>query len=75
MRVLPFKPYTHLQGDLNLVNRLSNHYIWPDLGPKMYNAYGSNDGEGGAGTTNLHLDMADAVNIMLYASYLDNIPI
>jgi lysine-specific demethylase 3 len=41
----------------------------------MYNAYGSNDGEGGAGTTNLHLDMADAVNIMIYASYLDNLPI
>ncbi|KAI8049860.1 hypothetical protein BDF22DRAFT_696996 [Syncephalis plumigaleata] len=75
MRVLPFKPYTHLYGDLNLVNRLSDHYIWPDLGPKMYNAYGSSDGEGGAGTTNLHLDMADAVNIMIYASYLDNLPI
>jgi lysine-specific demethylase 3 len=35
----------------------------------MYNAYGSSDlGKGGIGTTPIHLDMADAVNIMMYAS-------
>lgn len=40
----------------------------PDLGPKMYNAYASNDeGPRGFGTTNLHNDMADAVNIMMFA--------
>ncbi|KAJ1923106.1 hypothetical protein LPJ71_000961, partial [Coemansia sp. S17] len=42
-------------------------FVPPDLGPKMYCAYGSSDGEGGVGTTNLHCDMADAVNIMAYA--------
>ena len=37
-------------------------------GPKMYNAMASFDGEGSKGSTRLHLDMADAVNVMLYAA-------
>ncbi|RKO92238.1 hypothetical protein BDK51DRAFT_2258, partial [Blyttiomyces helicus] len=68
MNALPFKPYFHRSGELNLSARLAPSYLPPDLGPKMYNAYGSGDGEGGVGTTNLHLDMADAVNIMAFAS-------
>jgi hypothetical protein len=74
MDALPFKPYTHREGTFNLACRLPENYVPPDLGPKMYNAYGSSDGEGGAGTTNLHLDMADAVNVLVYASYVDNLP-
>ncbi|KAJ2064044.1 hypothetical protein GGI17_001236 [Coemansia sp. S146] len=54
-------------GQFNLVNRLPAEFVPPDLGPKMYCAYGSSDGEGGVGTTNLHCNMADAVNIMAYA--------
>ncbi|KXN84230.1 Lysine-specific demethylase 3A [Leucoagaricus sp. SymC.cos] len=41
--------------------------IAPDLGPKMYNALASSLQEGSRGTTKLHMDMADAVNIMTYA--------
>ncbi|KAJ2067638.1 hypothetical protein GGI08_001278 [Coemansia sp. S2] len=67
MRALPFPEYTQRQGQFNLVNRLPTEFVPPDLGPKMYCAYGSSDGEGGVGTTNLHCDMADAVNIMAYA--------
>lgn len=68
MEALPFPEYTHREGTFNLANRLPERLNPPDLGPKMYCAYASNDGEGGVGTTNLHCDMADAVNIMAYAS-------
>lgn len=34
----------------------------------MYNAFASSELKGGKGSTRLHMDMADAVNIMLYAS-------
>ncbi|KAJ1743773.1 hypothetical protein LPJ68_000716, partial [Coemansia sp. RSA 1086] len=68
MKALPFPEYTQRDGAFNLVNKLPAEFVPPDLGPKMYCAYGSNDKEGGNGTTNLHCDMADAVNIMAYAA-------
>ncbi|KAJ2364974.1 hypothetical protein H4S01_003495 [Coemansia sp. RSA 2610] len=68
MDALPFPEYTQRDGKFNLANQLPSEFVPPDLGPKMYCAYGSSDGEGGVGTTNLHCDMADAVNIMAYAS-------
>ncbi|KAF0536220.1 lysine-specific demethylase 3 [Gigaspora margarita] len=68
MFALPFKKYTHRNGAFNLASRLPPKTNPPDLGPKMYNAYGSTDEVGGKGTTNLHLDMTDAVNIMTYAT-------
>jgi lysine-specific demethylase 3 len=37
-------------------------------GPKMYNAMSSFESAGSKGSTRLHMDMADAVNIMTYAS-------
>ncbi|CAG8844590.1 7795_t:CDS:2, partial [Racocetra persica] len=68
MFALPFKRYTHRNGSFNLSARLPPKTNPPDLGPKMYNAYGSTDEIGGKGTTNLHLDMTDAVNLMAYAT-------
>ncbi|KAJ1642817.1 hypothetical protein LPJ64_005363 [Coemansia asiatica] len=68
MDALPFKPYTQPGGKLNMAARLTPECLPPDLGPKMYCAYGSSDAKGGFGTTNLHCDMADAVNIMAYAA-------
>ncbi|KAJ2119898.1 hypothetical protein IW147_005487 [Coemansia sp. RSA 720] len=68
MKALPFPEYTQRAGAFNLANQLPSEFLPPDLGPKMYCAYGSSDGEGGVGTTNLHCDMADAVNIMTYAA-------
>jgi len=38
------------------------------LGPKMYNAMASSDTPGTKGSTRLHMDMADAVNVMLYSA-------
>ncbi|GFY62988.1 lysine-specific demethylase 3A [Trichonephila inaurata madagascariensis] len=65
MRGLPLPEYTHRDGILNLAGRLPSFFVRPDLGPKMYNAYGSALYPT-KGTTNLHLDVSDAVNVMVY---------
>lgn len=65
MKVLPLSEYTHRNGRLNLASRLPDCFVRPDLGPKMYNAYGSALYPS-KGTTNLHLDISDAVNVMVY---------
>ncbi|KAJ3099571.1 hypothetical protein HK100_004868 [Physocladia obscura] len=75
-RSVPFADYSSFTGARNLAARLPQEFLPPDLGPKMYNAFGSSDGEHvgqkGFGTTPIHLDMADAVNVMMYASTLEN---
>uniref|UniRef100_A0A8B9K753 Lysine-specific demethylase n=1 Tax=Astyanax mexicanus TaxID=7994 RepID=A0A8B9K753_ASTMX len=64
---LPLPEYTKRDGRLNLASRLPNFFVRPDLGPKMYNAYGLISTEDRkVGTTNLHLDVSDAVNVMVY---------
>ncbi|XP_078359061.1 uncharacterized protein LOC144643626 isoform X2 [Oculina patagonica] len=65
MNNVPLPEYTRRDGSRNLVSRLPDFFVKPDLGPKMYNAYGSAACPK-EGTTNLHLDMSDAVNIMVY---------
>lgn len=65
MKVLPLSDYTHRGGRLNLAGRLPDCFVRPDLGPKMYTAYGSAL-HPTKGTTNLHLDISDAVNVMVY---------
>ncbi|XP_075732441.1 lysine-specific demethylase 3 isoform X2 [Rhipicephalus microplus] len=65
MKVLPLPEYTHRDGVFNLVGRLPECFVRPDLGPKMYSAYGSALYPN-KGTTNLHLDVSDAVNVMVY---------
>ncbi|BET01767.1 JmjC domain, hydroxylase [Nesidiocoris tenuis] len=65
MKALPMAEYTHRNGRLNLASRLPDCFVRPDLGPKMYTAYGSAV-HPSAGTTNLHLDISDAVNVMVY---------
>ncbi|CAM9739308.1 unnamed protein product [Lampetra fluviatilis] len=64
---LPLPEYTKRDGRLNLATRLPDYFVRPDLGPKMYNAYGlALEGDRKVGTTNLHLDVSDAVNVMVY---------
>lgn len=65
MKSLPMGEYTFRTGELNLASRLPTYFVPPDLGPKMYNAYGSAL-HSDKGTTNLHLDVSDAVNVMVY---------
>ncbi|KAI5790605.1 hypothetical protein DFH27DRAFT_570624 [Peziza echinospora] len=75
---VPSPEYSTRLGWLNLASRGPVGWVRPDLGPKMYCAYPAVDFlpkervEGQKvvvkGTTNLHLDMTDAVNIMVYTS-------
>jgi lysine-specific demethylase 3 len=53
---------------MNLAARFPEDLVTPDLGPKMYIAHASSDARNGQGTTKLHLDITDAVNIMTFAA-------
>ncbi|EPT02793.1 hypothetical protein FOMPIDRAFT_54959 [Fomitopsis schrenkii] len=64
----PVPNYVRRDGVLNLASHFPSNTVAPDLGPKMYNAMASFDAKDSKGTTRLHMDMADAVNIMLYAA-------
>lgn len=68
MDALPMPEYTKRNGDLNLASRLPEFFVKPDLGPKMYIAYGLAKYPQ-SGTTNLHLDVSDAVNVMVFVSH------
>lgn len=73
MESLPLKDYTQREGNLNLASRLPACFVRPDLGPKMYSAYGDtamcrHPKTRLLGTTNLHLDVSDAVNVMAFVS-------
>lgn len=65
MKWIPLGDYTLRQGRLNLARSIPEFFIRPDLGPKMYIAYG-NALYPETGTTNLHIDMSDACNVMVY---------
>lgn len=73
MNCLPLKEYTHRNGIYNLASRLPESIVRPDLGPKMYTAYGNaGTTHKQVGTTNLHLDISDAVNVMVYVAITKN---
>lgn len=63
---VPVPDYVRRDGVGNVGSHFPSNTIAPDLGPKMYNALASSLCEGSKGTTRLHMDMADAVNIMTY---------
>ncbi|KAG8794161.1 hypothetical protein FRC12_000341 [Ceratobasidium sp. 428] len=67
MNALPIPNYTRRDGVLNLASHFAINAVAPDLGPKMYNAFKSSEGTSGQGSTRLHMDMADAVNVMMFA--------
>lgn len=75
----PISKYTSRESGLNLAANLPDFFGKPDLGPKLYIAYGSLTdlrSTDQIGTTNLHVDISDAFNIMMYVgnsreSYLD----
>jgi lysine-specific demethylase 3 len=78
MQALPFPQYTHREGVLNLAKYFPRQYVPPDLGPKMYNAYGRHASWRGmdpqtnkGGHTNLHCDVSDAVNVMVDVGFDD----
>ncbi len=82
MNALPLQEYTRREGKFNMASSLPSFFVKPDLGPKLYCAYGKRELNkinvqlyvfvliGSAvnatlGTTNLHLDIASAVNVMV----------
>ncbi|KAI0080657.1 hypothetical protein K474DRAFT_1614902 [Panus rudis PR-1116 ss-1] len=67
-RATPVPNYVRRDGVLNIASHFPSNTVAPDLGPKMYNAMASFESAGSKGSTRLHMDMADAVNIMLYAA-------
>ncbi|KAI9295466.1 hypothetical protein K502DRAFT_277695, partial [Neoconidiobolus thromboides FSU 785] len=73
MNLIPFPEYMRYDGKFNLVSYLPDIHVVPDLGPKMYNSYYYENGKE-FGTTPLHLDAADAINIMNYSSGGPNEP-
>lgn len=86
---LPLPDYTRRDGKFNMAASLPSFFVKPDLGPKMYNAYGKRNSVPlltvcsiysllslcsvflgspsypSSGTTNLHLDISSAVNVMV----------
>ena len=65
MRSLPMPEYTLRSGRLNIAGYIPDYFLKPELGPKMYIAYGSALYPQ-KGSTNLHIDMSDAVNALVY---------
>lgn len=70
MEHMPIKDYVHRTAPFNLVSYLPASFCLPDLGPKLYVAY-SSASTPKDGTTNLHVDISDAVNLLIYASDLN----
>jgi [histone H3]-dimethyl-L-lysine9 demethylase len=83
-QAVPIPNYVRRDGALNIASHFPSNTVAPDIGeshsgihlciyqivvgPKMYNAMASFDGPGSKGSTRLHMDMADAINVMLYAA-------
>ena len=65
MKSLPMPEYTLRSGRLNIAGYIPDYFLKPELGPKMYIAYGSALYPH-KGSTNLHIDMSDAVNCLVY---------
>ncbi|XP_051009135.1 probable JmjC domain-containing histone demethylation protein 2C isoform X2 [Acomys russatus] len=67
LRSLPLPEYCNPEGKLNLASHLPAFFVRPDLGPRLCSAYGvaaAKDHD--IGTTNLHIEASDVVNILVY---------
>ncbi|KAH9963231.1 hypothetical protein BC827DRAFT_1194282 [Russula dissimulans] len=64
---VPMPNFCRRDGVLNIASHFPSNTVMPDLGPKMYIALATTDEEGSKGSTRLHMDMADGVNIMVHS--------
>ncbi|KAJ6510281.1 Clavaminate synthase-like protein [Mycena vitilis] len=67
-QAVPIPNYVRRDGALNIASHFPTNTVGPDLGPKMYNANANQEVHGSKGSTRLHMDMADALNLMTYAA-------
>ncbi|KAF7331679.1 hypothetical protein MKEN_00047600 [Mycena kentingensis (nom. inval.)] len=66
---VPIPNYVRRDGVRNIGAHFPSNTVAPDLGPKMYNANANLEEMSIVkGSTRLHMDMADALNIMTYAA-------
>ncbi|MEE6485401.1 hypothetical protein FKM82_014266 [Ascaphus truei] len=66
-KMLPVPEYCNPDGKFNLASHMPSFFVRPDLGPRMCSAHGviaTRDQE--TGTTNLHIEVSDLVNILVY---------
>ncbi|XP_073541504.1 probable JmjC domain-containing histone demethylation protein 2C isoform X3 [Phyllobates terribilis] len=66
-RMLPVPEYCNPDGKFNLASHMPSFFVRPDLGPRLCSAYGviaTKDHD--TGTTNLHIEVSDMVNILVY---------
>ncbi|XP_058527941.1 probable JmjC domain-containing histone demethylation protein 2C isoform X3 [Ochotona princeps] len=67
LKCLPLPEYCNPEGKFNLASHLPGFFVRPDLGPRLCSAYGvaaAKDHD--IGTTNLHIEVSDVVNILVY---------
>ncbi|XP_055963875.1 probable JmjC domain-containing histone demethylation protein 2C isoform X1 [Sorex fumeus] len=67
LKSLPLPEYCNPEGKFNLASHLPAFFVRPDLGPRLCSAYGvaaAKDHD--IGTTNLHVEVSDVVNILVY---------
>ncbi|KAI0269299.1 hypothetical protein BC834DRAFT_820114 [Gloeopeniophorella convolvens] len=67
LKAVPMPNYCRRDGVLNIASHFPSNTVMPDLGPKMYTALATNEKDGSKGSTRLHMDMADGVNVMVHA--------
>ncbi|KAF9526318.1 hypothetical protein CPB83DRAFT_795109 [Crepidotus variabilis] len=65
---VPVPDYVRRDGVYNIGSHFPTNAIGPDLGPKMYNSMATSQEPGSKGSTKLHMDMADALNVMLHST-------
>nr|XP_026649894.1 probable JmjC domain-containing histone demethylation protein 2C [Zonotrichia albicollis] len=67
LKSLPLPEYCSPEGKLNLASHLPGFFVRPDLGPRLCSAYGvAATKDHDIGTTNLHIEVSDVVNILVY---------
>ncbi|PLW24095.1 hypothetical protein PCASD_14286 [Puccinia coronata f. sp. avenae] len=64
---IPISDITTRFGIRNVAAHFPTNANVPDIGPKMYIAMKNSDQVGSRGSTVLHMDVADAINIQTYA--------
>ncbi|KAI0348951.1 hypothetical protein OH77DRAFT_1379157, partial [Trametes cingulata] len=68
IQAIPIPEYTAPTGIYNLAAHFPLNAVAPDLGPKMYCALSSILDDHHHGSTRLHVDLSDAINLLTYAS-------